>query len=95
VRDRAPEALALAVAALAAAAGCVLAAGSRRPAAAAARSAEFQRAVGGLGSGTAASLSPCEAAFDRGVAAGCSRAFWPVAGGAGFCPHHGGPSLRR
>ena len=88
--DRAPERLAAAVAVLVAAAGAVLALGSRRP-----PSAEFQRIVGGLGSGTATSLTPCEAAYDGGIAGTCSCGLDPVPGGFAFCPHHAGPSLGR
>jgi len=95
VTDRAPERLAVAVAALVAAAGVVLALGSRRPAAAEARSAGFQRTTGGLGSGTAVTLSPCEAAFDGGAGGDCSCGLDPVPGGFAFCPHHAGPSMRR
>jgi len=95
VTDRAPEGLAVAAAALLAAAGCVLLLGARRPAAAAARSAEFQRVLGGLGSGTATSLAPCEAAFDDGLAAGCALGREEVPGAFAFCPHHAGASLRR
>ena len=93
--DRAPERLAAAVALLVAAGGAVLALGSRRSAAQDARAAEFQRIVGGLGSGSASALVPCEAAFDGGVAGTCTRGLDPVPGGFAFCPHHAGPSLRR
>jgi len=95
VTDRAPERLAAAVAALVAAAGIVLVLGALRPAAAEVRSAEFQRIAGGLGSGTAVTLSPCEAAFDGGIAGTCTCGLDPVPGGFVFCPHHAGPSLRR
>lgn len=93
--DRAPERLAAAVAVLIAAAGTVLVLGSRRSSAADARSAEFQGLAGGLGSGTASALSPCEAAFDAGIAGTCSSGLDPAPGGFAFCPHHSGPSLRR
>ena len=93
--DRAPERLAAGVALLVAAAGVVLALGSRRTAAAEARSAAFQGIVGGLGSGTATSLSPCEAAFDGGVSGTCSAGLDPGPGAFAFCPHHAGASLRR
>jgi hypothetical protein len=95
VRDRAPEALATATAALLAAAGCALLAGAARPASGAARSEEFQRLVGGLGSGTATALSPCAQAFDPGLGEDCSCGMDPVPGGFAFCPHHSGASLRR
>jgi len=95
VTDRAPERLGAAVALLVVAAGAVLALGARRSPAAERRSAEFQRLAGGLGSGSATALSPCEAAFDGGVAGTCSFELDPVPGGAAFCPHHAGPSLRR
>lgn len=95
MRDRAPEALAVATAALLAAAGGALLAGALRPASAAARSEEFQRLVGGLGYGTATDLSPCAPAFDPGVGGGCTCGTDPVPGGFAYCPHHSGASLRR
>ncbi len=94
MRDRSPEALAAAAILLIAGAGCALLLGARRPGAAAARSGEFQRVVGGLGSGTATVLPPCERAFDDGLAAGCARGRDPSPGGFAFCPHHSGVSFR-
>ena len=89
--DRAPGRLAAALALLVAAAGVVLALGSRRTAAADARSAAFQGLVGGLGGGPAISLHPCEAGFEGGPGGTCSLALDPVPGGAASCPHHAGP----
>ena len=95
MRDRAPEGLAAAAAALLLAASGVLLLGSLRCARAEARSAEFQRTVGGLGGGTATSLADCEAAFDPGFHGGCALGEEPAPGGFAFCPHHSGPTLRR
>jgi hypothetical protein len=95
VTDRAPERLAAAVALLAASAALLLVLAARRGGAEAARSEAFQRATGGLGSGAATSLAPCEAAFDVRAAGGCASAFDPVEGGRAFCTHHAGPTLRR
>lgn len=85
--DRAPERLAAAVAVLVAAAGVVLALGAR-PAAS-------LRTPGLPGTGTAATLVPCEAAFDPGVSGTCTYGLDPVPGAFPFCPHHAGPSLGR
>ena len=93
--DRAPERLAVAVALTVASATGVLFFGARRGDAETARSLAFQRTTGGLGSGTATSFAPCEAAFDDGVAGACRSALDPVAGGRSFCTHHSGPTLGR
>ena len=93
--DRAPERLAVAAAVLAAAAAWALLLGARRPPSAPGPAEGFHRAVGGLGSGTATSLSPCESAFDPGLSRCCERGLDPAPGGFAFCPHHAGPSLRR
>jgi hypothetical protein len=95
VTDRAPERLAALAGLVAAAAGAVLVLGSARRPAEAAASAEFQRAVLGLGGGTAGALEPCEAAFHGGGPSRCARSFEPVPGGESFCPHHAGAALRR
>jgi len=95
VTDRAPGRLAGTVALLAASAAGVLVFASRRGDAETERSAAFQRVVGGLGSGGATSLVPCEAAFDDGVAGACTRGVDPAAGGRAFCTHHSGPTLER
>jgi hypothetical protein len=95
VRDRAPERLAAAVALLAASAAVVILVGARRGGAETARSSAFQHAIGGLGSGGATSLAPCDAAFDAGVAGACESGFDPVAGGRAFCKHHSGPTIGR
>jgi hypothetical protein len=95
VTDRAPERLAAALVLLVASAAGVLVSGSRRGDTETERSAAFQHAVGGLGSGGATSLVPCEAAFDDGVAGACAREFDPAAGGRAFCTHHSGPTLGR
>jgi hypothetical protein len=95
VRDRAPEGLAVAAAVLAAAAGCVLLLGARRAGGEGARGESFQRLVGGLGSGAATSLVPCERAFDAGLSGACGCGTEPVPGGFAYCPHHAGASLRR
>ena len=93
--DRAPERLAGVVVLLVASAAGVLLLGSRRGDAETGRSAEFQRVLGGLGSGSATSLVPCDAAFDDGVADACGRELDPAAGGRAFCTHHSGPTLGR
>ena len=91
--DRAPERLGLAIAALAAAAAAALAIGSRR-APADGPAAEFQRALGGLGSGSATTLVPCPRAFDAGTAGACAALCEPIPGASAWCPHHAGASLR-
>lgn len=93
--DRAPERLAALAGLVAAAAGAALWTGSVRGPAEAAASAAFQRAVLGIGGGTAPFLEPCEAAFHGGGSRRCARAFEPVPGGEAFCPHHAGAALRR
>lgn len=93
--DRAPECAAAAAAVLAACAVAVLSAGSDRDGASVRRAEEFQRAVGGLGSGAATSLAACAASFDRASGVACDRAFEPAPGGEAFCVLHAGPSLRR
>ncbi len=94
LKDRAPEGLAAAVLLAAAAAGILLL-GAGRDAGAAARSAGFQRATGGIGGGRATALLPCEGAFDGGATRPCGRALDPLPGGEAFCPHHAGPLGRR
>lgn len=93
--DRAPERLAALAGLVAAAAGAALWTGSVRGPAEAAASAAFQRAVLGIGGGTAPFLEPCEAAFHGGGSRRCARSFEPVPGGEAFCPHHAGAALRR
>ena len=61
---RGPEGVALAVLALAVAAGVALAASSTRPRAAADRAARFQRLVGGLGLGASTDLDGRLSDFD-------------------------------
>lgn len=94
MRDRAPEALAAAVLLAAAAAAAILL-GAGRDAGAAARSAGFQRATGGIGGGRGTALLPCEGAFDGDATRPCGRALDPLPGGEAFCPHHAGPLGRR
>jgi hypothetical protein len=87
---RSPRAAVVAVAVLATAAVAAVAAASSRDPSAAARSLDFQRAVGGLGVG-ALDLSACDAAFDPRVGFPCPDATGALPGGRRFCLHLGGP----
>jgi hypothetical protein len=93
VTSKSPEALALAVLALAfGAAGAVASSASRRPEDAA-RSRRFQEAVGGLGLGPTVDLSRCEADFDPRVGHVCPGRHEPTPAGGAYCPHHPGSVL--
>jgi hypothetical protein len=83
--------LGVATAALVVAAAASVAA--RTDGARAERAVEFQRIVGGLGTGPALDLAACEADFDPRVGAVCRGATTPIAGGRAFCAHRGGSSL--
>jgi hypothetical protein len=65
----------------------------RSDAARVARSLEFQRIVGGLGTGPALDLDVCGPDFDPRVGAVCRGATDPVPGGRAFCAHLGGSTL--
>src|SRR5581483_10993737 len=75
---------------LAGASGAVLTAEGRPRPEQAARSAAFQRLVGGLGFGPALDLSPCPFGFDPRLDGACAAECGPVPGGACFCPRHAG-----
>jgi hypothetical protein len=91
-------AVALGTAVLAGAAALAVASSSARDPARDARSASFQRSVGGLGLGTALDLGRCGRGFDPRVEVDCAGRREPVPGGGAFCPRHAGslpPPSRR
>jgi hypothetical protein len=78
------------VSALAAGAAAVLVREAGSDAGREARSAEFQRLVGGLGFGPTTHLSPCPFGFDPRLSPGCELDQGPIPGGRHFCPCHAG-----
>ncbi len=54
-----------------------------------ARNQEFQRLVGGLGTGPAVDLSSCPFSFDARLANGCRSDQGPIPGGVSYCREHG------
>jgi len=53
------------------------------------RQQDFQRLVGGLGTGPTVDLSGCPFSFDARLADSCRYDRGPIAGGAFFCREHG------
>jgi len=53
------------------------------------RQQDFQRLVGGLGTGPAVDLSGCPFSFDARLANSCRYDRGPIPGGASFCREHG------
>lgn len=84
---RGPSVVVALVLALAAAATAAVASTSRRDPKEAARSAEFQTLVGGLGGGPAIDLARCARAFDRRLDDGCAFRTHPVPAGGAYCAH--------
>ncbi len=78
---------------LVAASAAALAAESYAGQAREARSADFQRLVGGLGFGPATDLGGCPFGFDPRLDPTCGQDHGPVPGGACFCPRHAGSVL--
>ena len=95
MRERAPAILGAIAIVLAGASALAVAATSRRDEARTQRAQAFQRMLGGLGMGPSIDLAACVPDFDPRVGSPCTRLLEPVPGGAGFCPHRGGPSLVR
>jgi hypothetical protein len=91
--NKAPTVLLALVVALAAAAGALLALGSRPAAGQEERAREFQHLVGGLGFGPALDLERCPFSFDPRLAPACAEDCGPVPGGVFFCPYHAGSLL--
>jgi hypothetical protein len=83
-----PEALVAVTLALVAGAAAAVANTNRVDPARTERSREFQRAVGGLGLGTALDLSRCARGFDPRVEDACSGRHDPAPWSAPACPRH-------
>ncbi len=81
------------VAALALSAAAALAADARRDARRAASAATFHGATGSLGLGPATDLARCDGSFDPRLASRCPERWFPLPGGACFCPHRPAPTL--
>jgi hypothetical protein len=86
--SKAPLLLNSLIAALAVAAGLVLATDSMAPASEEAPAEELQRLVGGLGCGPAVDLSRCAFSFDPRLCEDCPLNHGPIPGGIYFCPQH-------
>jgi hypothetical protein len=76
------------IAALAGAAGLLVAWDGLSPAGGSRPAGEFQQLVGGLGMGPAIDLSRCARSLDPRLYPDCPLNHEPVPGGACFCPQH-------
>ena len=86
----APSLLLILIVTLAIAAGAAVLVADRTQTRPAARAAEFQRLVGGLGLGPATDLARCPFGFDPRLSPECQENLGPIPGGIHFCPHHAG-----
>jgi len=89
VTERTPALLGAATVLPVLAAAAVVACAGRGHAARAARGAEFQRLVGGLGLGPATDLARCGRSFDARLAGDCAESLDTAPGGVVPCGHGG------